>query len=148
MNGFISFIVNDFLTQPVILIGLLICIGYIMNKESITKVITGTLSAMVSIQMVIFGGGQFTSIFKPITTAVSNSFGIQGYIMDSYAMKATTQEALGSLFGLVGYVFLIAFAVNLVLVYFFILAVSQKQSVSSLQVMPVLRIHKLFYGSF
>lgn len=27
MNGFISFIVNDFLTQPVILIGLLICIG-------------------------------------------------------------------------------------------------------------------------
>ena len=118
MNGFISFIVNDFLTQPVILIGLLICIGYIMNKESITKVITGTLSAMVGIQMVIFGGGQFTSIFKPITTAVSNSFGIQGYIMDSYAMKATTQEALGSLFGLVGYVFLIAFAVNLVLVYF------------------------------
>lgn len=37
MNGFISFIVNDFLTQPVILIGLLICIGYIMNKEVLPK---------------------------------------------------------------------------------------------------------------
>lgn len=95
MNGFISFIVNDFLTQPVILIGLLICIGYIMNKESITKVITGTLSAMVGIQMVIFGGGQFTSIFKPITTAVSNSFGIQGYIMDSYAIEGHNSGSLG-----------------------------------------------------
>lgn len=118
MNAVFNFIVNDFLTQPVILIGLLICIGYILNKEKPTKVITGTISAMVGIQMVIFGGNQFSSLFKPITEAVSASFGIQGYIMDSYAMKATTQEALGDLFGLVGYVFLIAFAVNLVIVHF------------------------------
>lgn len=118
MNAVFNFVVNDFLTEPVILIGLLICIGYILNKEKPVKIITGTISAMVGIQMVIFGGTQFTNIFKPITTAVANSLGIQGYIMDSYAMKATTQEALGSAFGLVGYVFLIAFAVNLILVYF------------------------------
>lgn len=118
MNSVFRFLVNDFLTEPVILIGLLICIGYILNKEKPVKVITGTISAMVGIQMVIFGGTQFSSNFKPITTAVANSFGIQGYIMDSYAMKSTTQEALGNAFGLVGYVFLIAFAVNLILVYF------------------------------
>lgn len=118
MEGIVKFITNDFLAEPVILIGLLICIGYILTKEKVTKIITGTISAMVGIQMVIFGGAQFTNLFKPITTAVANSFGIQGYIMDSYAMKATTQEALGSAFGLVGYVFVIAFAVNLVLVYF------------------------------
>lgn len=117
MNAVFRFIVNDFLTEPVILIGLLICIGYILNKEKPVKIITGTISAMVGIQMVIFGGTQFSNIFKPITTAVANSFGIHGYIMDSYAMKATTQEALGSAFGLVGYVFLIAFAVNLLLVW-------------------------------
>ncbi len=117
MQAVYKFLVNDFLTQPVILIGLLICIGYMLAKEKATKVITGTITAMVGIQMVIFGGNQFSNLFKPITTAVSNSFGIQGYIMDSYAMKATTQEALGDKFGLVGYVFLIAFAVNLLLVY-------------------------------
>lgn len=117
MNAVFRFIVNDFLTEPVILIGLLICIGYILNKEKPVKIITGTISAMVGIQMVIFGGTQFSNIFNPITTAVANSFGIHGYIMDSYAMKATTQEALGSAFGLVGYVFLIAFAVNLLLVW-------------------------------
>lgn len=117
MDGILSFLVNDFLTEPVILIGLLICIGYILTKEKLTKIITGTISAMVGIQMVIFGGNQFSNIFKPITAAVSQSFGIQGYIMDSYAMKATTQEALGNMFGFVGYVFLIAFGVNLLLVY-------------------------------
>lgn len=118
MKGVFDFLVNDFLTEPVILIGLLICIGYILKREKPVKIITGTISAMVGIQMVIFGGTQFSNIFKPITTAVADSFGIQGYIMDSYAMKATTQEALGSSFGMVGYVFLIAFAVNLLLVYF------------------------------
>lgn len=117
MNAFFDYLINNFLTEPVLLIGTLICIGYIATKEKPVKVITGTISAMVGIKMVIFGGTQFSNIFKPITTAVANSFGIQGYIMDSYAMKATTQEALGSAFGLVGYVFLIAFAVNLLLVW-------------------------------
>lgn len=117
MNSVIN-VIKALLTQPVIMIGILILVGYIIGKEKPTKVITGTISGMVGIEMVIFGGSQFTSLFKPITTAVADSFGIQGYIMDSYAMKATTQEALGDKFGYVGYVFVIAFAVNLLLVYF------------------------------
>ena len=118
MKVIFDFLLNDFLTKPVILIGLLICIGYILKREKATKVITGTISAMVGIQMVIFGGNQFSNTFKPIVTAVSAATGIQGYIMDSYAMKATSQEALGDRFGLMGYAFLIAFAVNILLVFF------------------------------
>lgn len=118
MGSFANFILKEFLTQPVILIGLLIGIGYILQREKTTKVITGTISAMVGIQMVLFGGTQFTNTFKPIATAVSEATGIQGYIMDSYAMKATSQEALGDTFAFMGYVFLIAFAVNIILVYF------------------------------
>ena len=118
MNVVPDFLLNDFLTKPVILIGLLICIGYLLKRESTVKTITGTISAMVGIQMVIFGGNQFTNTFKPIVTAVSEATGIQGYLMDSYAMKATSQEALGDRFGLMGYAFLIAFAVNIILVYF------------------------------
>ncbi len=118
MNAVIDFLVSDFLTQPVILIGLLICVGYILKREKGTKVVTGTISAMVGIQMVLFGGAQFTNTLRPIITAVSEATGIRGYIMDSYAMNATTQEALGDLFGLMGYVFVIAFFVNVLLVYF------------------------------
>jgi len=118
MNTIFNFLLNDFLTKPVILIGLLICIGYILKKESAPKVIVGTISAMVGIQLVIFGGNQFTNTFRPIVEAVSAATGIQGYIMDSYAMKATSQEALGDRFGLMGYAFILAFAVNLLMVYF------------------------------
>jgi len=118
MRIIFDFLLNDFLTKPVILIGLLICAGYLLKRESATRTIVGTISAMVGIEMVIFGGNQFSSTFKPVVSAVSKATGIQGYIMDSYAMKATSQEALGDLFGLMGYSFLIAFGVNLLMVYF------------------------------
>ena len=118
MNSVISFLVNDFLTVPTLLIGLLILLGYILQKATVVKTITGTISAMVGMQLIIFGGNQFSNVFKPITTAVCDATGIQGYIMDSYAMKAASQEALGDAFGWMAYVFLIAFAVNLVLVFF------------------------------
>ena len=112
----VSFLVNDLLTTPTVLIGLLILLGYILQKAGIVKAVTGTISAMVGLQLIIFGGSQFSSVFKPITTAVCEATGIQGYIMDSYAMKAASQEALGDAFGWMAYVFLIAFAVNIIFV--------------------------------
>ena len=70
MNSVISFLVNDFLTVPTLLIGLLILLGYILQKAGVVKTITGTISAMVGMQLIIFGGSQFSNVFKPITTAV------------------------------------------------------------------------------
>lgn len=90
MSAVIGFLVNDLLTKPAILIGLLIMLGYILQKAGIVKTVTGTISAMVGLQLIIFGGNQFSSVFKPITTAVCKATGIQGYIMDSYAMKAAS----------------------------------------------------------
>lgn len=49
------------------------------------------------------------SHFKPVAEAVSKAYGVHGYLMDSYAMKAATQIALGDNFGYVGYVFVLAF---------------------------------------
>ena len=111
-------IIYELLTQPAIIIGLLVGVGYALSKKKPIKVITGAVSAAVGLMLVLFGGKQFSNGFKPVVDAVSDVYGIQGYLMDSYAMKATTQEALGNNFGYVGYVFLIAFFVNLILVYF------------------------------
>lgn len=116
MDAIVGFLVNDFLTQPALLIGCLILVGYLLRHAGVVKAVTGTIGAMVGIQLIIFGGAQFSATFKPITDAVSKAAGVQGYIMDSYAMKAASQEALGSAFGWMGYVFIIAFAVNVALV--------------------------------
>lgn len=88
-------VIQTFLTEPAILIGLLVGIGYALDKKSPIKIITGMVSAMVGLMMVLFGGFQFSATFKPVAEAVSKAYGVHGYLMDSYAMKAATQIALG-----------------------------------------------------
>lgn len=109
--------VQQFLLQPTFLIGILVAIGYGIQKKSFVKTFTGTISAMVGLNLIIFGGSQFTAIFKPIVDAVSEVHGIKGYLMDPYAMRAATLEGLGDLVGYSAYVFVLGFFVNLILVY-------------------------------
>lgn len=111
-------VIQTFLTEPAILIGILVGIGYALDKKTPIKIITGMISAMVGLMMVLFGGFQFSATFKPVAEAVSKAYGVHGYLMDSYAMKAATQIALGDNFGYVGYVFVLAFFTNLILVLF------------------------------
>lgn len=95
---------SNVLTEPAILIGILVGVGYALDKKTPIKIITGMISAMVGLMMVLFGGFQFSATFKPVAEAVSKAYGVHGYLMDSYAMKAATQIALGDNFGYVGYV--------------------------------------------
>ncbi|SUH20615.1 PTS transport protein, component II [Salmonella enterica subsp. enterica] len=111
-------VIQTFLTEPAILIGILVGVGYALDKKTPIKIITGMISAMVGLMMVLFGGFQFSATFKPVAEAVSKAYGVHGYLMDSYAMKAATQIALGDNFGYVGYVFVLAFFTNLLLVLF------------------------------
>lgn len=69
-------IIQSFLTEPAILIGLLVGLGYALDKKSPIKIITGMVSAMVGLMMVLFGGFQFSATFKPVADAVSQSYGI------------------------------------------------------------------------
>lgn len=54
-------IIQSFLTEPAILIGLLVGLGYALDKKSPIKIITGMVSAMVGLMMVLFGGFQFSA---------------------------------------------------------------------------------------
>lgn len=118
--GILNFVLNQFLRQPVILMGLLIFIGALLGKKGFVRSFVSSVSAMVGLFLIIFGGGQFGGLITPITDAVRESFGVQGYIMDQVVMNQVAIENLteNNIFHLIGYVFLIAFAVNLVLAIF------------------------------
>ena len=55
-----NFLVNDFLGNPIMLIGFLVALGYILRKETKSKTITGTITAMVGLNLIMFGGSQMT----------------------------------------------------------------------------------------
>ena len=71
---------------------------------------------MVGLQLIIFGGNQFGGLISPITDAIKEAYGIQGYVMDQVVMNSVAINALtdAGIFQFVGYVFLIAFAINLI----------------------------------
>lgn len=114
----LDFILNQLLRQPVIFIGLLVALGNIIARKGFVKVVTSAFTTMVGLQLIIFGGNQFGSVINPITAAVKEAYGIQGYVMDQVVMNSVAIKALtdNNIFQNVGYVFLIAFLVNLVLV--------------------------------
>jgi PTS system ascorbate-specific IIC component len=62
------------------------------------------------------GSGQLINTFRPIMLALSERFGIQGTIIDGYVGFPMALEALGDRQSWVGYVILIALAVNIFLV--------------------------------
>lgn len=57
-------VIQTFLTEPAILIGILVGVGYALDKKTPIKIITGMISAMVGLMMVLFGGFQFSATFK------------------------------------------------------------------------------------
>lgn len=114
----LDFILNQLLKQPIIFIGLLVMLGNMLAKRGFIKTMTSSVTTMVGLYLVIFGGNQFGTIISPITEAVKQAYGIQGFVMDQVVMNSVSIKALtdAGIFQLVGYVFLIAFAINLVLV--------------------------------
>lgn len=114
----LDFILNQLLRQPVIFIGLLVALGNILVRKGFVQVISSAFTTMVGLQLIIFGGNQFGGLISPITDAIKEAFGIQGYVMDQVVMNSVAINALtdAGIFQFVGYVFLIAFAVNLILV--------------------------------
>lgn len=45
-----------FLIELVILIGILVGVGYVLDKKMFIKIIIGMISVMVGLMMVLFGG--------------------------------------------------------------------------------------------
>ncbi|EAW1054828.1 hypothetical protein BJN50_02880 [Salmonella enterica] len=65
-------VIQTFLTEPAILIGILVGVGYALDKKTPIKIITGMISAMVGLMMVLFGGFQFSATFKPLAKVIAS----------------------------------------------------------------------------
>lgn len=57
-------VIQTFLTEPAILIGILVGVGYALDKKTPIKIITGMISAMVGLMMVLFGGFHFQPLLN------------------------------------------------------------------------------------
>ncbi len=110
--------VNKFLGQAPLLLGTVVFIGYLLLGKKGYEALTGFIKAYVGFKILQVGTGGLVRTFAPIINALTTKFGIEAFVIDPYFGQTSAQEVLDSVDSLqyVGYVMLIAFAWNILLV--------------------------------
>ncbi|MCF8019708.1 MAG: PTS transporter subunit IIC [Vallitaleaceae bacterium] len=119
LNAFIGF-VNKFLGQAPLLLGTVVFIGYLLLGKKSYEALAGFIKTFVGFKILQVGTGGLVATFKPIIESLTAKYGIQALVIDPYFGQTSATEFLDTVGSLafVGYVMMIAFAFNILLVAF------------------------------
>lgn len=119
-----EFFVNNILTKPQYMIGLIVLIGYLLLRRPWYDVVSGTIKAIVGYMILSSGSTGMVNTLKPILYGMNGRFGLNAIVIDPYNGQNAVQAAAdagdptigGQAFGQVMILMAIAFVMNLVLV--------------------------------
>ncbi|MDG2792576.1 PTS ascorbate transporter subunit IIC [Vibrio parahaemolyticus] len=92
---FFSFLMNDVLSEPAVLVGLIALIGLIAQKKTVTECIKGTVKTILGFIVLGAGAGLVVSSLGDFATIFQHAFGITGVVPNNEAIVSIAQEAFG-----------------------------------------------------
>ncbi|EIZ1366733.1 PTS ascorbate transporter subunit IIC [Vibrio parahaemolyticus] len=92
---FFSFLMNDVLSEPAVLVGLIALIGLIAQKKPVTECIKGTVKTILGFIVLSAGAGLVVSSLGDFATIFQHAFGITGVVPNNEAIVSIAQEAFG-----------------------------------------------------
>ncbi|MGH2455099.1 MAG: PTS ascorbate transporter subunit IIC [Candidatus Limnocylindria bacterium] len=112
IGGIVRFIVEEILSKPALLLGLIVLVGLVALRKSTGEVIGGTLKAILGFVILGVGAGAVVGALTPLGTMILEVFGAQGVVPTN---EAITAQAAGEFGVTVAWVMLVGFVTNLVL---------------------------------
>ncbi|HEX2844590.1 MAG TPA: PTS transporter subunit IIC, partial [Candidatus Limnocylindria bacterium] len=112
IGGIVRFIVEEILSQPALLLGLIVLVGLVALRKPAGEVIGGTLKAILGFVILGVGAGAVVGALTPLGTMILEVFGAQGVVPTN---EAITAIAAGEFGVTVAWVMLVGFLVNLLL---------------------------------
>ncbi|HDM8176356.1 TPA: PTS ascorbate transporter subunit IIC [Vibrio harveyi] len=92
---FFSFLMNDVLSEPAVLVGLIALIGLIAQKKPVTECIKGTVKTILGFIVLGAGAGLVVASLGDFATIFQHAFGITGVVPNNEAIVSIAQEAFG-----------------------------------------------------
>lgn len=92
---FFSFLMNDVLSEPAVLVGLIALIGLIAQKKPVTECIKGTVKTILGFIVLGAGAGLVVSSLGDFAPIFQHAFGITGVVPNNEAIVSIAQEAFG-----------------------------------------------------
>jgi len=95
MEGFLNFIV-EFFGTPVIVLGVVACIGLIAQRKTVAEIFVGTLKTMLGFLVMLAGIITLVTALGPISELFFAAYGLEGFFPQDEAVVAAVAPILGS----------------------------------------------------
>lgn len=96
ITDFAAFIVNEVLSAPAFLIGLITVVGLIGLRKSVGQVIGGGIKATLGFLLIGAGAGLVVASLVPLGAMIQGALGTQGVVPTNEAIVGIAQESFGA----------------------------------------------------
>lgn len=93
--SFFRFLMQDVLSEPAILVGLIALIGLIAQKKPVTECIKGTIKTIMGFVILGAGAGLVVSSLGDFSAIFQHAFGINGVVPNNEAIVSIAQKSFG-----------------------------------------------------
>ena len=110
---FFEFLMNEILSIPAVLVGIMVFIGLVAQKADFSKVTSGTLKSIIGFLILSAGASVIIGSLDALGGIIEDRFDIQGVIPNNEAVVALAQQLFGTETALImglGFVMNIVFA--------------------------------------
>ncbi len=94
--GVLNFIVNEILSQPQLLVGIMALIGLLALRKAVNDVVSGTLKVIVGFLILTGGANIISGALSPLGNMVQSGLHLHGVIPTNEAIVALAQKSFGA----------------------------------------------------